>query len=281
MRYRKTAATTSAALLGAVLTGAPGPAAALDVDPGDYAAAPPGTSLALGYGLFSWRDSFSTNTDENVGNSNLDTQVGILRLVHYVDLFGITADPQIFLPFGFLNNAELGGNNLDSASGFGDIILASTFWPVNQPDEKRWFGVTPFLFVPTGSYRNKQPLNIGENRYKLVLQAGYVEGFEALGEDWMVDLIADTTWYFNNDRAGADGDSTLRQNNSYQLQGWLRYFIEKDWSVGAGYSGTWGGKQRVSGDTNGLSTEAQQLRAITQYWLLPDLQLQATVRTDV
>ena len=281
MQYRQTAITAPVALLATLLTGAPEPASALDVDPGDYAAAPPGTNLALAYGLFAWKDEFHTKSGDKVGNSEVDTQVGILRLVHYTDMWGITADPQIFFPYGWVNNAKLGGDNLNSADGFGDIILASTFWPVNQPDKKRWVGITPFLYVPTGNYRNKQPLNLGENRYKLVLQAGYVQGFQALNSDWMLDLIVDTTWYGDNDSAGANGTQTLSQDNSYQTQAWLRYYINQNWDIGVGYSGTYGGEQKIAGDKNGASTEEQQVRAITQYFIRPDLQLQATVRTDV
>jgi hypothetical protein len=275
------ALTSVAALLAVSLTSAPTPASALDVDPGDYAAAPPGTSLAIGYSLNSWRREYKTDSGDNIGNSELNTNVGILRLVHYVDLWGITADPQIFLVYGSLNNGKLGGDNLSSSTGIGDTIIASTFWFVNQPENKRWLGFTPFVFLPTGTYRDQQPLNVGENRYKAVLQAGYVEGFEAFGHDWMVDVIYDATIYGDNKDAGPDGNTTLKQDESYQLQTWLRYFLEPNWSIGAGYSGTWGGQTKLGGEDADTSTQAQQLRAITQYNILPDLQLQATIRGDM
>lgn len=273
--FRTTAAVTAVA--GALLAGAPQPVHALDVDPGDYAAAPPGTSLILGYGLFSWRNSFRTRSGENISNSELQTQTGILRVVHYVDVFGITCDPQFFIPFAGLNNAKLDGQHLNSDFGLSDIILASTCWPLNDAANKRWLGITPFLFLPTGSYANKRDLNAGENRYKGVLQIGYVEGFG----DWTLDLIADTTFYGDNDRAGANGRQTLEQDNSYQTQAWIRYNIQPDWAVGAGYSGTYGGKVEIGGENSPYSTEAQQLRLISQYYVLPDLQLQGAVRTDV
>lgn len=260
----------------ALLTAMPKPAAALDVDAGDYEAAPPGTNLAILYGFFGWRDRFDTSSGDEIENSNLNSQVGILRLVRYFDI-GITIDPQIFIIYGSLNNAKLGGDSLSSSTGLGDIIVASTFWFVNQPEEKRWFGITPFVFFPTGTYRDGQAVNLGENRYKGVLQAGYVEHFG----DWIVDLIADTTFYGDNDDAGPNGDDTLEQNNSYQAQAWLRYKVTPALAVGGGWSGTWGGKVKVDGDNTGVSTEVQQLRAIAQFWAREDLELQAIARTDV
>ncbi|MFO1154218.1 MAG: transporter [Rhodospirillales bacterium] len=260
-----------------ILTLPPPPACALDVDPGDYEAAPPGTSLAIGYALFGWNNRFKDKSGDRVPNSSVNSQVGILRLVHYFDI-GITTDPQIFIPFGALNNGKLDGTNLDSSFGLGDIIVASTFWLVNQPEERRWLGFTPFIFFPTGQYRSGQVLNVGENRFKEVLQLGFVQGFL---DKWTVDLIADTTFYQDNDDGPPDGNTTLSQKNSYQAQAWLRYAIQPDWQVGAGWSGTWGGSVEFGGDSTELATRTQQLRLITQYWPLPDLQLQAQVTTDV
>jgi hypothetical protein len=274
---RKAAHLAATLFTGAALLTLPAPpAAALDVDAGDYEAAPPGTNLAILYGFFGWRNKFVTDSGDDVDNSNLNSQIGLLRLVHYLDI-GITIDPQIFLFYGSLNNGRLGGESLNSSTGFGDIIIASTFWFVNQPEQQRWFGVTPFIFFPTGTYRDGQTLNFGENRYKYVLQAGYVEHFG----DWIVDLIADTTFYGDNDDAGPDGNQTLEQNNSFQTQAWLRYKLSPEWLVGAGWSGTYGGKVEVDGRGNGVATKVQQLRAITQFWARSNFQLQAIARTDV
>ncbi|NJO67478.1 MAG: transporter [Rhodospirillales bacterium] len=278
MGRSKCASIASAIVLAAgLMTALPPAAEALDVDPGDYVAAPPGTSLALGYALFGWRNRFETKTGDRLDNSSLNSQVGILRLVHYLDI-GITIDPQIFITFGALNNGRLDGENLNSSFGLGDTIIASTFWFVNQPEQKRWLGFTPFLFFPTGKYQSGRVLNVGENRYKQVLQVGFVQGFL---DKWTVDLIADTTFYQDNNDAGPDGNDTLEQKNSYQAQAWLRYAITDKWQVGPGYSGTWGGSAKVDGDSNGAATRAQQLRLITQYYPEPTLQLQAAVVTDV
>ena len=145
----------------------------------------------------------------------------------------------------------------------GDVILASTFWLINEPEKKRWFGITPFLWLPVGNYNRNQVLNTGENRWKGALQLGYIQHF---ADRWALDLYGDTTFYGDNDSFGRDR-STLRQDNSYQFQTWLRYYITPAWNVAPGYSGTWGGKVEVGGNQNFnlLSTEVQQLRLATQY----------------
>ena len=260
------------------LTASPQTAHAVDVDPGEYEAAPPGTAFLIGYGFFDWFDQFRTRSGNSVSDSRLNTQTGILRPVYFVDIFGITADPQFFLIYGWQNNAKLGGTTLDDAHGFYDIILASTFWLYNDQEKKRWFGITPFVWLPVGNYNRGQVLNTGENRWKGALQIGYVDHF---ADKWAADFYFDTTIYGDNDSFGP-GREKLEQDPSYQFQIWLRYYITPEWNVAPGYSGTWGGKTKIEGEADPkLSTETQQLRLATQYFFTPDLQFETQVRTDV
>jgi hypothetical protein len=271
-------AAAAAAVSIMLLAAGPRVAHAVDVDPGEYEAAPPGTSFLIGYGLFDWYDGFRDRSGHSVSDSHLQTQTGILRPVHFVDIFGITADPQFFLIYGWQDNAKLGGTNLDGAHGFYDIILASTFWLLNDQEKKRWFGITPFLWLPVGNYHRGQVLNTGENRWKGAVQLGYVDHF---AEKWAADFYFDTTFYGDNDSFGPDREK-LEQDPSYQVQAWLRYYITPEWNVAPGYSGTWGGYTRISGESDPkLSTEAQSLRLATQYFFTPDLQFETQVRTDV
>jgi hypothetical protein len=271
-------AAKAAAISVLVLAAGPRPAHAVDVDPGEYEAAPPGTSLLIGYGLFDWYEQFRDRSGHSVSDSHLNAQTGIIRPVHFVDIFGITADPQFFLIYGWQNNAKLGGTNLDEAHGFYDIILASTFWLFNDQEKKRWFGITPFLWLPVGNYNRGEVLNTGDNVWKGAVQLGYVDHF---AENWAADFYFDTTFYGDNDSFGP-GREKMEQDPSYQFQAWLRYYITPEWNVAPGYSGTWGGYTRISGESDPkLSTEVQQLRLATQYWFTPDLQFETQVRTDV
>lgn len=278
MRHRRFEQVAAAAVLALLPLGSPHVAWAVDVDPGEYEAAPPGTSLLIGYGLFDWYDDFYNSSGHQVSDSQLNTQTGILRPVHFVDIFGITADPQFFLIYGWQDNAKLGGTKLDDASGFYDMILASTFWIINDQEKKRWLGITPFLWLPIGNYSSGNDLNTGENRWKGALQLGYIEHF---AEKWAADFYLDTTFYGENGSYGPSHEN-LDQDNSYQFQTWLRYYITDNWNVAPGYSAVWGGKAKIDGEKNPkVSTDTQQLRLATQYNFTPDLQFETQMRTDV
>lgn len=278
MRHRWYGMTVAAAGLSALLTGSPQTASAVNVDPGEYEAAPPGTSFLIGYGIGQWYRGFHTRSGNRVGNSKLDAQTGILRPVHFVDLWGVTADPQFFVIYGWQNNARLGGDDLQDTHGLYDPILASTFWIINDQEKKRWFGITPFLWLPLGNYSRNNDLNTGENRWKGAIQLGYIEHF---ADDWAIDFYLDSTIYGDNDNYGSGG-KTMKQDPSYQFQSWLRYYITPEWNIAPGYSATWGGYQRISGEPDPqIQTQAQQLRLATQYFITPDLQFETQVRTDV
>lgn len=278
MRLSHFTSTSVAAVAAAFLAATPEPARAVDVDPGEYEAAPPGTSFLIGYGLFDWYEQFHTRSGSSVSDSHLNAQTGIIRPVHFVDIFGITADPQFFLIYGWQDNAKLGGSNLDDAHGFYDMILASTFWIINDQEKKRWFGITPFVWLPVGNYNRGEVLNTGDNRWKGAIQLGYIEHF---AEKWAADFYFDSTIYGDNESYGP-GRSKMEQDPSYQFQTWLRYYITPEWNIAPGYSATWGGYQRIKGEADPqLQTQAQQLRLATQYFFTPDLQFETQLRTDV
>lgn len=268
---------TAATAMAAALLAASGPARAFDVDAGDYQAAPPGTTLALGYYQYATRSRLNVDGGRNITkDTRLDSHVGIARFVHYVNIGGFTVDPQILIPFGSLDHAKVGGARLESAQGIGDPILAATAWFVNDKESKTWFGVTPFLSLPMGEYQDGKALNLGENRWKLTMQAGLVKGFG----DFTLDLLADTTWYGDNDEAG-NGSQRLKQNNSYQLQSWLRYHISPETYIGAGYSKTFGGKQSLDGVYTGSKTDVDQARLTFGTFVTPSMQLLGVAATDL
>jgi len=193
---------------------------AAEADPGDYIAAPPGTDLGLLYYQHSSADTYRDASGNKVDGSNrFRSDIGILRYVHFMEVFGYTIDPQVVLPFGQLHDAKIGGQSIDGNSGIGDVQLTSTVWLVNNPQARRWFGISPFIVAPTGTYDKHEAFNLGENRWKGIVQGGFVQGF---GQYWSWDLIGDITWYGKNTDAGG-GDQTLKQDRSYQVINWLSY----------------------------------------------------------
>ncbi|MFG1347879.1 transporter [Xanthobacter autotrophicus DSM 431] len=253
------------------------PAAAIDVNSSDYLPAAPGTNLLLFYSQYADRSEYVSSSGVVISaDTGLSSYVNIFRYVHYFDVGGFTVAPQVLVPAGTLYDAKLGGVNLGSAAGFGDPIFAMPVWLVNNSATQTYVGLTPYLFVPLGQYDAGSPLNMGENRWKLDLQAGWYQG---LGNGFALQLTADVTWYGVNNEAGA-GRQSLAQNNTYQIQAWLSYSLSKTWSVAAGYAKLWGGTEYLDGIQTGSATERDQIRLELSTFVTPTFQVLGQVQRD-
>jgi hypothetical protein len=250
-------------------------ARAIDVDPGDYTGLPAGTNLGVLYGQFAERNSVYAGGSRVPINPGLDSEIGILRPVHYMNVGGYLADVQFLLPFGHLS-AKDDLSPLGGAHGVGDLILASTLWLVNNHDTRTYFGITPFLYVPTGSYDKNSALNLGENRWKFALQAGFST---PLIDKVLFDSYADVTLYGNNNEYGPRGQ-TLAQNPSYQLQGFLRYTVSTAWDLRGGISYSFGGESRVDGSTQDDRLKTWKFQVGTGWFVTPAVQLLAMYGRD-
>lgn len=230
------------------------PAAAVDLDAGDYDAATPGTTLALVYLQHAERDEQQVDDEKLPGDNRLNSDVAIFRVVHYIDIGGVTVAPQVLVPVAGLrgrgDRATLG-----RTSGLGDIILAAPVWLVNKPDGNTYFGVTPYLYLPTGDYKNTRAVNVGEDRWKLNLQAA---GSVRIAPRVALDAGADITIYgkTGNDHAGGQ----MSQKVGYQVQSSLRYFLSSAIDLRAGISHADFGKWTQASITNAATTQ-------TNFWV--------------
>lgn len=230
------------------------PAAAVDLDAGDYDPAKPGTTLALVYLQHAERDELDFGGQKVPGDNRLNTDVGIFRLVHYVSIGGLTVAPQILVPV--VKQRGLGDQTpLGRASGLGDIILAAPIWLLNKPDTNTYFGVTPYLYIPTGDYSAARPLNAGEDRWKLNLQAA---GTVRIAPKLAWDAGADVTFYGQTGRNYAGGRMT--QKAGYQVQTSLRYFLTSNFDLRGGVSHAEGGDWTQNALTNRGFTQ-------TKFWV--------------
>ncbi len=251
-------------------------ALAVDVDAGDYTALPAGTNLALAYYQTASRDALYSGGNKVDGDFSLASDVGILRAVHFMDIGGYIVDPQFLLPFGTLD-AGKDIAALGEESGTGDLILAATVWLVNKPEDNTYFGITPYIYLPTGTYDNEKGLNLGENRYKFVLQAGYITN---LTDDISFDLVADVMLYGENDEFGAN-KATMEQEASFQLQAFLRYKMNPTWDFRVGLSQSFGGETEVNGAKMNDAAEITKMSIGTTYFITPSIQLAATFGRDL
>jgi hypothetical protein len=213
---------------------------AVSVDAGDYTALPPGSNAAVLYFQHAQDTSFYSGGNR-VSGGDVTSDIGIARFIHYMSIGGFTVDPQVLLPFGNVRgSAAFAGAG--HSSGIGDAIFAATVWLVNHPQSNTYFGITPFVYAPTGDYSANRALNLGEHRWKFALQAGFIT---PLAPKVILDLSADGTVFMaNHDYLGG---STLRQSPLFQAQGWLRYQLTSSLDLRVGGSYIFGGNQTVDG----------------------------------
>lgn len=255
---------------------APLAAHAIDVDHADFVPAPAGTTVGLIYAQHAERNALYANGQRTTGEPRLASDVGIARLVHYMSVGGLTVAPQVLVPFGKLN-AGRDISALGETSGVGDIILASPVWVINDASTQTYLGISPYLFLPTGSYSSGRALNLGENRWKANLQVGLAKG---LGGKWSVDLTGDVMVHGKNDNFGAAG-ATLKQDPLYQGQAYLRYQLAPTATAFVGLSQTWGGKTRVNGVLNDDEARQRKFSVGGSYFVGPKTQLLMSVGRDL
>lgn len=260
--YRLTRIATLVAMLST------GPAHALDVDAGDYTALPAGTNLALLYYQHASRDALYQHGRRADLDAGLTSDIGIFRAVHFADVADHRIDVQFLLPFGRLEGKD-DLATMGTAHGMGDLILASAVWLLNSPDTGRYFGITPYLFLPTGNYDRHDALNLGENRWKLVLQAGYIT---PLSKTVTLDVVADATLFGDNDDFGISG-ATLEQKPLCQFQTFLRYHVSPQWDLRAGLSHAFGGETSVDGVNQDDRTRTTKANVGTAWFATPSVQV--------
>jgi hypothetical protein len=215
---------------------------ALDNDADDYSAGavPAGTNLALLYSQHVERDEVISD-GRRVADGRLSSDVGILRGVRFVKWGPFIADPQFLLPFGRLEaSRDLDG--LGNASGLGDLIVTATIWLYNRPDTGHFFGITPALYVPIGSYDKNDALNLGENRWRYLMQAGYV--MPLFTPKLSLQLVGDVTFFGKNNDYGPS-DLTLSQDPLFEYQAWLKYAVTPTFDIRVGGAHFRGGRTEV------------------------------------
>lgn len=252
------------------------PASALDVLPGAYTPLPAGTNVGQFFYTHTERNKQFVKGYQRPINARLDSDINQLRYIHYMDIGGYRVAQNILLPFGKFE-AKQDSSALGSASGQADLALSSTVWLVNEPNTKTYFGITPHLSLPTGDYDKSKSLNLGENRWKLTLQAGLNA---ELSNKIHFDLATDITTYGDNNEYGA-ASATLKQNRSYQVTTHLRYMFSPAFQISAGLSSIWGGETEVNGAKKNDALHTNKYILGAAYFLRPTTHLTATYSRDI
>jgi|SRR5579859_1566203 len=262
------------------------PAAAIDYLPFDWVPLPAGTNVAMLYYDHGHDNAFN-NQLTGTTKARLDSHIGVVRYLHYGDLFDHRFVLDLVAPFGSLTDGKIGETRLGSGSGFGDPLVSLGYWFVNDPSQKRYLSGVVFVTLPIGTYDHNRALNLGSNRWQNDLQLDFTQG---LGKRYTIDVSADWIAYGDNTDAGPNR-RTLKQNSTYGAYAWLTRDVTSEIRrvaphagqayVSVGYLGTWGGAEKLDGQRNGDRTEEQQIRLSYSQFVTPTLEATVSVSHDV
>ncbi|MFC3396464.1 transporter [Brenneria rubrifaciens] len=251
-------------------------AQAVEVTPGDYEQLPVGTTLGLLYYQHATTDTLYAQGRKTSPDFNLTSDIGMLRLLHVYALSDtVTIDPQFLLPFGRLSGSA-DASALGDTSGTGDLILTAPV-KLRLNSARDTLSVAPYLYVPTGRYHKQDALNLGENRWKIDLQAAYVKHFS---DKWAIDLVGDAIWYGDNNDYGANS-VRLEQNISYSAQLMGRYMPDATTAFGIGFGHNWGGETKIASVAQDNKQETTNIRLTATKFVTSRDQMQIQLGRDL
>jgi len=216
-----------------------------DIFPTDYIASKPGEIATTLY----FKESEASGYYQN-GSKLLDDSVALsiqaLRLIYTTEMFGYTTS---LIGVGAYTKTLFDGPVVETlypktTSGMADLRLGITSWLLNDPTNMEYFVITSIISLPTGEYDASRAINIGENRYKATLSAGYVNRFmnNETGELFL-ELSPEIAVYgANNDAL----EKKIEQKPSYALTGYLRYKPIPPLGLFTGYQINRGGETIVN-----------------------------------
>ncbi|MBU2419198.1 MAG: transporter [Alphaproteobacteria bacterium] len=256
--------------LSAVASGA----VAQAIDAGDYIPAPSGVQLGIVYAQFSHAGSLYSNGDRVDGDAELDSAISIFRYVAYTKLAGMTFDYQVIQPYG---HVEAGGSvdALGSATGFADTIFVATLWPIENHETGTYLGISPYIYAPTGEYDADKAINLGENRWRGVLQAVLSQ---KLSKKWVGEIAGDVTLYGDNDDNAA---GRLEQDPTWRVQAFARYLIDGANEANLRLMYVRSGETQVAGIDRNDDGGTWSAMATWRHDIRPTLQLMTQVGTDL
>ena len=254
-----------------------GAANALEISAGDYEPMPPDANALLLYFQHAQSSDFYQRGDKVSDNFKLKTDVSLLRYIHAFNLGNkVSLEPPLILPYGHLH-ASGDASALGQAGGVGDLILGAPLKWTLATAHNDIFSIAPFVYLPTGSYDRDDPLNLGENRWRLLLQAVYIHHFD---ERWALDSSADVSWFSHNDDFGPAG-ATQKQQARYEYQTYLSYKFSPQTRLAIGGGRIEGAKSSVAGANQDDRLGTTYLRLSLTQMLTPSVQLQAELGRDI
>jgi len=201
---------------------------AIDGNPRDYIALPPGTNLSIVYYSHQDSNSYISRGKEVPGRDKLEVNVPMYRFVHYTSLLGMTIDPQFVIPVFGTVRTNVGALGLkQQTTSMGDFTIGCTFWFINKPEKNFWVGFTPWITFPTARFDHDKFVSssaLASNRYTFTSQFGLEKG---LGHGFHFSSFVEGAFYTNNDNwvSGTGTKATQKKDPTFLSQTSISYDI--------------------------------------------------------
>jgi hypothetical protein len=219
---------------------------AIDLQPNDIVAPLPNKNYVTVSYLNTENNTLYRNGSVVTSGPVIDTQSAIFRGTRSYDLGSLPAVSFIQLPYGSI---QPGGSlaNQASATGIGDLTIATAIWPYHNRATRTYLGLAGYLISPTGSYSSQRAFNVGENRFRTDLQMGFQTPITS-NVDGMIAV--DTMWFGGNSQCatacGLATNGSLTQKPLTTTQLGPIYRINEIFTVAASYFYVAGGATSVN-----------------------------------
>ena len=241
-------------------------AAVNDIFPGDFFPAKAGQTTVSMY-LFDRQQQGPYANGKQQLDGRIDVRLAALRLAHTRKVGDSQMSGVVVLPWSHseVKPPMLARGIGEQARGLGDLRLGLTGTLINRPETANYLSVAAMVSAPTGDYNRRQLLNIGENRWKYILFAGWQKD---ITPRLLIELTPELAFYGDNDDYLGQ---KLEQAPSRSLTSYLRYRVTPAWHVHIGGQINRGGKTRIDGvDRNNPLNSQRVMAGMT--WFLPEQQ---------
>lgn len=246
----------------------------ITTEPGDNAPLPAGTNLGVLYYQHAERDKVMVDGHEAPVDFGLNSDIVLARFVKWMNLGDFLVTPQVIVPWGHL---KLSGDNQGSESAFGDPFVGSNIWLYNDAEKERYFSVGGYVGIPLGSYDGDQgSMNIGENRWKGVVEINYVHAL--LPRTLYGEITLERDWFSKNDDFLG---GTLKQSAVFEVQTHLRYVLNPTNQLGLTYIHTTGGEYEFNDQAQNDSLNTSRYLVTWSHFLNQSTQLQTQFGQDL
>ena len=236
-------------LLLCLLILASGPAFTQDLEPRRWTPLPPGLNV-IGAGIVGTEGNVFFDPALQIENAEMDATSAAVSYVRSFSLGGRLARFDVVVPWQNVTWSGILEGQPASATRVGlsdptmrvSVILAGGA-PDPTASSNTVVGAAIAVTVPLGEYQEDKLLNLGQNRYVLRPQIGFVH---TRGQ-WSYELTGSGFFYTDNDEFF--GGVTRKQDPLYAVQGHLIYSLKKPgyWtSLSAGYGGN--GQSIINGN---------------------------------